>query len=325
MAETQKISQLTPTQEGQLPDYRKKWRNLMFPTHSSSEAAIQVAVDQAYHCLNLPTPEIYVFESLFDIPDSFWSNSRWQHPGNVVSLQNKLLEPLSATVARQVVGKLWGKLWNILPQLECTPLCPKGWNRNVREKMRIDAFFKNPYGFRHCSRIDFCHGVLGCTLDIDAWDALYTLVQQGGWLFPRENLCIAVQKRLIDSVRNPLGAENAALVDSLTQPESQILAELQLAALESVAGYPQRAFDRWANTVSIAQDRLSGMAQDRALLAIIQQAVPITTYTDMDEYPFTEGASSPLASDVWDKCQQIIQLIKIPELQIQAQSILRDR
>ncbi|MEO1148785.1 MAG: hypothetical protein AAFY26_24730 [Cyanobacteria bacterium J06638_22] len=325
MAETQKISQLIPAQEDQLVDYRKKWRNLAFPTDTSSEAAIQGSVAKAYNCLNFPTPEIHVFESLFDIPDSFWSSSCWHNPGNVVSLHNKLLQPLIATVTRQVAGQLWGKLWNISPRLEYTPLYPKGWSQDIWAKMQIDAFFKSPYGLRHCGRIDFCQWTLGCTLDVDAWDALYGLVQLGGWLFPQEHLCIVAQKRLINPLRSPWGVENKALVDGLTQPESQILAGLQLAALESVAGRPKRAFERWVNTVSIAQERLSGIAQDRTFLAIIQQAKPITTYTDMDEYPFIDGARSPLASDVWDKCQQIIQLIETPELQIQAQAILRDR
>ena len=95
--------------------------------------------------------------------------------------------------------------------------------------------------------------------------------------------------------------------------------------MESVAGYPKQAFDRWVNTISIAQDQLSGMAQDLTLLAIMQQAKPITTYTDMDEYPFTYGAFSPFASDVWAQCQQIMQRLETPELQIQAQAILQDR
>jgi len=325
MAEIPQIRQLASVQEDQLIDYKKKWQNLIFPTESSSEAAIQASVETAYHCLNLSIPEIYIFESLFDIPDSFWSSSCWQNPGNIVSLQNRLLQPLIAPVARQVAGQLWGKLWNISPLLDYTPLYPKGWSQDVMQKMQIDAFFKDRFGFRHCSRIDFCQGILGCTLDVDTWNALYGLVQQGGWLFPYEHLCIAVQKRLIHCVRSPWGAKNKALVEGLARPESQILAMLQLAALESVSGYPQRAFDCWVNTISIAQERLLGIAQDVAFLAIIQQAKPITTYTDMDEYPFTSGATSPLASNVWDKCQQIIPLIETSELRIEAQAILEDR
>jgi hypothetical protein len=235
------------------------------------------------------------------------------------------LQPLITTVTSQVAGLVWGKLWNISPRLEYTPLYPQGWSQDVREKMQVDAFFKSPYGMRHCSRIDFCQGVLGCTLDVDAWDALYGLLQQGGWLFPCEHLCIAAQKRLINSIKLPLGAENRALVNSLTRPASQVLAGLQLAALEAVAGDLRWAFECWINTFSMAQDRLSGMAQDYAFLAMIQQAKPITTYTDMDEYPFTYGATSPLATNVWDKCQEIVQLIKTPELRIEAEAILRDR
>ena len=323
MAEPQNISQLTPAQEDQLADYRQKWRNLAFPTDSLPEAAIRASVAKAYNCLNLPTPEIYVFESLFDMPDFFWSSSCWQDPGNAVSLQNNLLQPLIATVTSQVSGQLWGKLWNISPRLEYFPLYPKGWSQDVQEKMQIDAFFKSSHQLRHCGRVDFCHGVLGCTLDVDAWDALYGLIQLGGWLFPREHLCIAVQKRLVNPGRSPFGSENAALVNSLTQPESQVLASLQLAAHES-QGRPKQAFERWLNTVSIAQDRLSGMARDRAFLAIIQQAKPITTYIDIDENPFLD-TTSPFTADIWDRCQQLIQLIETPELQIQAQAILRDR
>lgn len=324
MKEIQKISQLTPAQEDKLPEYRKKWRNLTFSTDVSSKVAIQVSIDKAYNCLSLPTPKIYVFESLFDIPDSFWVSSHWQNPGNVVSLHNKLLQPLIATLTSQVAGPLWGKLWNIAPRLDYLdgyiPLYPKGWSQTVGGKMQINALFKSPYGLRQCGRIDFCQGALGCTLDVDAWEALYGLVQLGGWLFLHEYLCIAVQKRLINSVGIPFGAENKILVDSLTQPKSQVLASLQLAAMEAVAGRPKLAYERWLKTISIAQDQLSGTAQDRAFLAIIQQAKPITTYIDKDEYPFRD-ASSPFTSDVWNRCQQIVQLIETPELQTQAQSM----
>lgn len=324
MKEIQKISQLTPAQEDKLPEYRKKWRNLTFSTDVSSKVAIQVSIDKAYNCLSLPTPEIYVFESLFDIPDSFWVSSHWQNPGNAVSLHDKLLQPLIATVTSQVAGQLWGKLWNIAPRLDysfITSLYPRGWSRDDCEKMQIDAFFKSLYGLRHCGRIDFCQGALGCTLDVDAWEALYGLVQQGGWLFPYEHLCLAVQKRLIRSISGPFAAENKALVDSLTQPSSQVLASLQLAALEAVEGHPKRAYERWLNTISIAQDQLSETTRDRVFLTIVQQAKPITTYTDKDEYPFRD-ARSPFASEIWDRCQQIVQLIETPELQIQAQSML---
>lgn len=325
MTETQKISQLTLAQEAQLTGYRKKWQNLTFPTDVSSEAAIQVSVDKAYNCLDLPTPEIYVVESLFDIPDSFWASSHWQNPGNVVSLHNKLLQPLIATVTSQVTGQLWGKLWTIAPRLDYLvgyiPLYPKEWSQYVRGKIQIDAFFKSSYGFRHCGRIDFCQGTLGCPLDVDAWESLYGLIQLGGWLFPHEHLCIAVQKRLINSVGIPFGSENKILVDSLTQPSSQVLASLQLAALEAVAGRPKLAYERWLNTISIAQDQLSEIRRDRVLLAIVQQAKPITTYTDKDEYPFRD-ASSPFTSEIWDRCQQIVQFIETPELQTQAQSML---
>jgi len=324
MKEIQKISQLTSAQEDTLPEYRKKWRNLTFSTDVSSEVAIQISVDNAYRCLSLSTPEIYVFESLFDIPDSFWMSSHWQNSGNVVALHNKLLQPLIATVADQIAGQLWGKLWNIAPRIDYldgyTPLYPKGWSQDVGTKLQLDACFKGPNGLRHCGRIDFCQGILGCTLNVDAWEALYGLVQRGAWLFPCERLCIAVQKRLIHSVSSPFGVENKALVDSLTQPGSQVLANLRLAALESAAGRPKLAYERWLNTISIAQNQLSGIAQDRAFLAIIQQAKPITTYIDKDEYPFRD-ASSPFTADVWNRCQQIVQLIAIPTLKIQAQSM----
>lgn len=292
-------------------------------TVTSSEASIQASIAKAYNYLHLPTPEIYVVESLFDIPDSFWTSSYWQNPGSVVSLHNKLLQPLIATVTSQVVGQLWGKLWKIAPRLDYgyTPLYPKGWSQDVWEKIRIDAFFKSSYGLSHCGRIDFCQGALGCILDVDAWDALYGLIQQGGWLFPYEHFCIAVQKRLINSVSIPFGSENKALVDSLTQPSSQVLASLQLAALESVAGHPKLAYERWLNTVSIAQEQLSAITRDRIFLAIVQQAKPITIYTDKEEYPFRD-ASSPFTPNVWNKCQQIVQLIETPELQTKAQSML---
>ncbi|MEM8604209.1 MAG: hypothetical protein AAGF24_10285, partial [Cyanobacteria bacterium P01_H01_bin.121] len=63
------------------------------------------------------------------------------------------------------------------------------------------------------------------------------------------------------------------------------------------------------------------ITRDQVFLAIVQQAKPITTYVDKDEYPFRD-ASSPFTSGVWDRCQQLVQLIETPELQIQAQSLL---
>ncbi|MGF1458483.1 MAG: hypothetical protein ACFBSG_05590 [Leptolyngbyaceae cyanobacterium] len=322
MTENQTISQLTLAQEGQLTDYQQKWQNLTFPGNLSSELAIQSAINKAYWCLDLPIPEVYVFESLFDITDTFWSSASWQNSGDAISLQKKLLQPLIGITTKQVTGKLWGKLWNILQPLEhYAPLTPDALGSSYGSlgilRMQIDDFFTDSVGFRHCSRIDFCHRVLGCNLDTNAWRVLYDLIQQGGWLFPYEHLCVAVQKRIISSVR----PENKALVDSLTQPSAQVLGHLRLAALESLRSRPKLAYERWLNTIFIAQDRLSGRARDRAFLAIIQQAKPITTYIDKDEYPFRD-ASSPFASDVWARCRQIVQLIETPELQTQAQSLL---
>ncbi|OKH11757.1 hypothetical protein [[Limnothrix rosea] IAM M-220] len=322
MTKIQKISQLTPDQEDQLSHYQKKWRNLIFPTASATETEMRAAVGQAYEYLNLPSPEIYIFESLFDVPDVCWSNSPWQNPGNAISLQQTLLQPLISIAASQVGGRLWGKLWNIAPRQDYTPLYPKGWSQRARKKIWMDDFFRDPFGLRHCGRVDFCQGVLGCALDTDAWDTLYGLIQLGGWLFPHEHLCIAIQKRLINATGSSLGSENLALVNGLTQVESQILVRLQLAPLEAAAGRPKQAFDQWADLVAVAQGQLSGIVRDRTLLAIVQQARSITTCTDMDEYPFIYGATSPFASQVWEKCREIVQLIETPELKMKAQSVL---
>ena len=198
-----KISELTPEQQALIPIYREKWIKIALSTERIDREKATEAIKQAYEFINKKEPEILFFESPCRALQNFSKYIDFEFEckiPNKYGLRDELTTQINSKLRNQL-QKQCSEIWIFLKnQLDNSFLIElsSSIERDLRFKGLYSTFSRfisfsciqlDIWNF-HASRFDFCISALNCHYPQKEWLIFQSLVQNCGWIFPFENVCI---------------------------------------------------------------------------------------------------------------------------------------
>lgn len=228
------VNEITIQQKALMPSYRKKWQEIAFSTNRIERQKAIESVRCAYELLELPTPEILFFDSLYaaaELAKQLYERSYFTKDGlaQATWLIGKLHEKLYIN-NQEAIGH-----WDNLVEFELRAGDTSQIDRQLSESLgnylsegkpeNFLSYGGDIYWFVPLNRyaneggfFDFHFSVASHTLfqpyDELAWEIFQKLVTSCGWIIPFEKICLVCErpiKFLFDS-ENRLHAEGEAAV-----------------------------------------------------------------------------------------------------------------
>lgn len=217
------ISELSPEQEAMLPSYRDKWRSLSILTEPIDREKVTAVIKAAYAVSGYCEPEILFYNSPMEAIKKVIEVENFKdYLGRDIYSKfiKRVTDHLQHQIGRQLEDKLFIRLRNQIP----TPEFPY---YSTESQPRVSYF---PYGVKSCleqqlindldrSKIeytdfsyftnsldrpaegaiwgcmfDFCISILKLQHDRQKWQVIQKLMQQCGFIFQFEKVCIACDR-----------------------------------------------------------------------------------------------------------------------------------
>jgi len=232
------MAALTSEQQALIPYYREKWRKITLSTEPVDREKATAAVKAAYAAIGFQEPEIIFCESPYAACQRLALEPReklavgllehmifelWFKNNNAIydSIDVKFGRGLREELYSQLETGLrenerWATIWN---QLEAQMEQDSGEKLRscLQEKLWVEqalGFFKdqpeeiqianyigaNQYA-KQCSHFDFYKELLNGDADAcQDWEVFYDLVQNCGWIFPYQQICLVCDRPRIVSL-----------------------------------------------------------------------------------------------------------------------------
>ncbi|MBV6621923.1 MAG: hypothetical protein KI793_03045 [Rivularia sp. (in: Bacteria)] len=216
------IAKLTPEQEALIPVYREKWKKIALSTERIDRDKAAEAVKQAYEFIGKKEPIILFFESPYRALQNFSKNIDFEFEckiPNIYGLRDELTTKFNSKL-RDTLQKQCSQIWLLLEKqlnnsflIELSSLIERDFKFSG-----LYSSFSRFIGFSciqfdiwnfHASRFDFCISALNCNYPQKEWFIFQSLVQNCGWIFPFEKICIVSERpvKLYFDNENRLHAE----------------------------------------------------------------------------------------------------------------------
>jgi hypothetical protein len=219
------VSELTDEQEALIPEYREKWRSIQNSVESVDRTKVVEAINSAYSISDYPEPEILLYDNpLIAI----------QEVAGIENFKNYLGRDVHRKFSKRVFDHIQNGLtqqldYNFLIKLRNRTLCtePPYYSTQDKpqpcyfpgsvmtclerqlvaelEKNKPELEFSDVSYFTSCvyrsaewaslaCLFDFCISVLKLHHDKQKWQVIQHLIQDCGFLFQYENVCIACNR-----------------------------------------------------------------------------------------------------------------------------------
>ena len=197
-----KIDKLTPEQEAQIPVIRQKWKAITLSTERIDHQKATVAVKAAYRALNLNEPEILFFDSPLAAVNFLESQPKSALGKALMSEQlNQLIEQVDCQINWETDSELPDQIES-LPSLK---RCQLG--QELKSNLKCQQKGEPVYDCIHAgvcacvsSQLDFCISVLNVAHDQSAWSAYKLLMNEGGYIFTFEKMCLVCDRPIKHSI-----------------------------------------------------------------------------------------------------------------------------
>jgi hypothetical protein len=234
------VSDLTQEQESRLPIYRDKWRSVAISTERVDQAKAAAVLKAVYVASDYREPEILFYTSPFAaIKKVFAINNFKDYLGrNIhVKFRKRVLDHVRHQIAQQLNPRFFIRLQNQVnwpeypyyptedrPQNACFPYsdistCMESQLVNDLKQFDLE-YVENSYHMLDLIRpadwsiwgcmFDFCIAELGFQHDKKKWSLIQELIQNTGFIFQFEKVCIVCDRpsKLSFDSSNHLHAEN---------------------------------------------------------------------------------------------------------------------
>jgi hypothetical protein len=197
-----KIDKLTPEQEAQIPVIREKWKAIALSTERIDRQKATVAVKAAYGALNLNEPEILFFDSPLAAVNFLESQPKSVLGSALINeLLNKLIDQVDCQIDWETDSKLPDQIES-LPSLKRCQL-ERQLKSNLKCQQKGEPVYDSIYaGVCACiaSQLDFCISVLNVAHEQSAWLAYKSLMNEGGYIFTFEKMCLVCDRPIKHSI-----------------------------------------------------------------------------------------------------------------------------
>lgn len=214
------IDDLTPEQKALMPIYLEKWRNIVLSTERINQNKAAESVISAYVSTDYEQPKLFFQDSPYKacnfllerLTPEFLENYL-NEPNSIGSLFPAHFKTIILNYLRQRVGnKIFQQLHDFFDHLVDDPL------NNVIFNNLIDILYAKPNGeieddfwwievqlkecftpeyyYRRLASLDFCFSVLNLVQPPPEWEIFKSLVQECGWIFAYDDICIVCDRPL---------------------------------------------------------------------------------------------------------------------------------
>lgn len=204
------IQALLDEKVNQISIYRDKWHPHGFSSEPIDTVRASQAIESVYAILGLPKPEIYYFPSPAKALEQFnldlWGSETVDIDARLVKnikkqINNKLLWQLQS----KLYESLHGELWNLTGAHIYSTL--NAQSNLIHKSNKDKSNYFNPardcvpteYLIAQACMFDFCYSVLNCVGEEKLWQAYQALIQNCGWLWTYEKVCLVCERPYIIS------------------------------------------------------------------------------------------------------------------------------
>ncbi|WP_375504663.1 DUF6745 domain-containing protein [uncultured Nostoc sp.] len=215
------IEKLTPEQEALIPVYREKWRAIALSTERIDREKAANVVKAAYVAIGFEEPEVVFCDSpyaacnwmLKQLSSQFIDNYLNNEPNSLESLFSphifkelsiKLYQQLGKKVRKQFIYCFYG-MANCLLNYEIYKGLIKKFYTQLNEEIEdkswlIEVQVNNSFRLENhgnCMDLnDFCISVLNIAHHQQEWERFQSFIQECGWLFAYDDICIVCDRPL---------------------------------------------------------------------------------------------------------------------------------
>jgi hypothetical protein len=216
------IEKLTPEQEALIPVYRQKWRAIALSTERIDREKAAEAVKAAYVAIDFgyEEPEIFFQDSPYAACNWMlkrlspeFLDSYLNEPNSLGSLFcahffQEILIIVNPQIGRQVYKKLGNcfyyatddplnhQIFNDLNERFSTQLNDRAEDHSWWIEMQLNECFKPESHGNWMTGFDFCISVLNTVYPQQEWKVFQSLIQECGWLFAYDDICIICDRPL---------------------------------------------------------------------------------------------------------------------------------
>jgi hypothetical protein len=214
------IEKLTPQQEALIPIYREKWRKIALSTERIDKEKAVAAVQAAYYAIDYEPPKV-IFQ------DNPYAACNWMvkrlspqfiesylyEPNSLSSLFSahffqEIARQLSQQLGKQTHAQLMNffqylvddsfnhELVNDLLAQFSVQLNPKVNDYLWWLEIQLNECFKPENYIHWMTGFDFCLSVLNITYPHKTWQVFQSLIQECGWIFAYDDICIVCDRPL---------------------------------------------------------------------------------------------------------------------------------
>ncbi|MEA5503196.1 hypothetical protein VB735_08760 [Halotia wernerae UHCC 0503] len=214
------IEKLTPEQEALIPVYREKWRAIALSTERIDREKAAEVVKAAYVAIDYEQPEIIFCDSPYAACNWMlkrlspeFIDSYLNEPNGLGSLFSAhFFQELSSKLSQQFGRGVKTQLNNCFYYVTDDPFNREIFN-NLSEKfstqvnnqlesyswwieLQLDECFKPETHGNWMTGFDFCISVLKLIHPEQEWKVFQSLIQECGWLFAYDDICIVCDRPL---------------------------------------------------------------------------------------------------------------------------------
>jgi hypothetical protein len=213
------IENLTPEQEALIPVYREKWRAIALSTERIDREKAAEAVKAAYAAIDFgyEEPEIFFQDSPYaacnwmlkrlssqfidnylNEPNSIGSlfSAHFSHELSSILNQQLGSEQLNNCFYRVADDPLNHEIFNDLNEKFSTQLNEEPEDHSWWVEMQLNDCFKPESHVNWMTGFDFCSSVLNIVHPQQEWKVFQSLIQECGWLFAYDDICIICDRPL---------------------------------------------------------------------------------------------------------------------------------
>ncbi|MEH1856315.1 MAG: DUF6745 domain-containing protein [Nostoc sp.] len=233
------IEKLTPEQEALIPVYREKWRAIALSTERIDREKAAEAVKAAYVAIDYEQPEIFFqdspyaaynwmqkrlspqfIDSYLNEPNSLGSLFSFLFFNELSSILNqqfafKLLRQLDKSFCYVVDDTLNNEIYNDLSEKFSIQLNEQTEDFSLWIKIQLHECFQPESHSNWMAGFDFCVSVLNIVHPQQEWKVFQSLIQECGWLFAYDDICIICDRptKLSFDNENRLHAEGEPAIE----------------------------------------------------------------------------------------------------------------
>ncbi|RCJ18645.1 hypothetical protein A6S26_28070 [Nostoc sp. ATCC 43529] len=216
------IENLTPEQEALIPVYREKWRKIALSTERIDKEKAAEAVKAAYVAIDYEQPEIFFHDSPYAACNWMLERLSPEFIENYLNEPNSLgslfpahfFQELSSILNEQFGSQLHRQLHNYfyLDNVAEHPLNHEIFNDLIEKfstqvneqsenfycwiEIQLYECFQSEIYVNLMSGLDFCISVLNIVHPQQEWKVFQSLIQECGWLFAYDDICIICDRPL---------------------------------------------------------------------------------------------------------------------------------